>query len=146
MEVESLFHVVRAYPFSVRNVFAQENFRPTKTVPNLPSLFTKLLWGQFQALIPARADQHSLGCHKPRIPDRLVFDKLVLVLVFGVAYEKIADTTCWASTVRGRRYEWIHAVIFEQLEQTALDSNDQFVAIDSEDIVVGGIVNALRRR
>jgi hypothetical protein len=30
-------------------------------------------------------EPHPLGCHRPRIPDRVVFEKLVQVLVFGFA-------------------------------------------------------------
>jgi hypothetical protein len=50
---------------------------------------------------------HPLGCHKPRIGDRIVFDKLVGVLVFGCSYEKIVDATCLATAIRDRRDEWI---------------------------------------
>jgi hypothetical protein len=35
-----------------------------------------------------------LRCHRLRIPGRIVFDKLVQVLVFGCGYERIADQTC----------------------------------------------------
>ena len=42
-----------------------------------------------------------------RIPDRTVFEKLVEVLVFGCAYERIADASCSESTLRRRRDEWI---------------------------------------
>ncbi len=31
-------------------------------------------------LLPQRSDSHSLGCHRPRIPDRVVFEKLVPML------------------------------------------------------------------
>ncbi|PTT64797.1 hypothetical protein DBR22_13515 [Arthrobacter sp. HMWF013] len=51
------------------------------------------LWAQFEALIPPVIDTHPLGCHRPRVSDRVVFDKLVQVLVLGVMYEKIADTS-----------------------------------------------------
>jgi hypothetical protein len=34
-----------------------------------------------RALLPERVVAHPLGCHRPRIADRIVFDKLVLVLV-----------------------------------------------------------------
>jgi hypothetical protein len=51
---------------------------------------------------------HPLGCHRSRIPDRIVFDKLVQVLVFGCAYHRIADEACSATTLR-RRVEWIVA-------------------------------------
>jgi hypothetical protein len=35
--------------------------------------------------LPERKINHPLGCHKPRISDRVVFEKLVQVLVFGCA-------------------------------------------------------------
>jgi len=39
----------------------------------------------------------------PRIPDRLISDELVRVLVFGCAYHRIADDTVSATTLRRRR-------------------------------------------
>ncbi|GAA0742077.1 hypothetical protein GCM10010199_68360 [Dactylosporangium roseum] len=68
-------------------------------------------WDQFAALLPPRpaADPtHPLGCHRRRIADRIVFDKLLRVLRFGCSYEAIADTTCSASAIRNRRDEWLH--------------------------------------
>jgi transposase len=65
------------------------------------------LWVQFAALLPTRHDTHPLGCYRPRIPDRVVFDKLVQVLVVGCGYRRIADQTCSATTLRRRRDEWI---------------------------------------
>jgi hypothetical protein len=35
--------------------------------------------------------EHPLGCHQARLPDRVIFEKLVEVLVFGYAYWQIAD-------------------------------------------------------
>jgi hypothetical protein len=35
------------------------------------------LWLQVAALLPARQDTHPPGCHRPRIPDRIVFDKVI---------------------------------------------------------------------
>jgi transposase len=66
-------------------------------------------WDQFLALLPERIDTHPLRCHRLRIPDRIVFDKLLQVLVFGCGYERIADQTCSARTLRRRRDEWIAA-------------------------------------
>jgi len=51
-------------------------------VPALPSSILESLWVQVAALLPGRQDTHPLGCHRPRIPDRLVFDKLIQI--FGV--------------------------------------------------------------
>jgi transposase len=76
-------------------------------VPALPSSVIDPLWDQFAALLPEHVDTHPLGCHRPRIPDRVIFDKLVHVLVWGAAYERIADGTCSATSIRNRRDEWI---------------------------------------
>ena len=107
-------------------------------MPAVPSWAIEPLWDQFLALIPPVIDTHPLGCHRQRIPDRVVFDKLVQVLVFGVAYAKIADQTCSATTIRTRRDEWIAAGVFAQLEQLCLVAYDQIVGLDLEQITVDG--------
>jgi len=109
-------------------------------VPALPSFIINPLWDQFAALLPEPVDVHPLGCHRPRISDRVVFDKLVQVLVLGAAYAKIADSTCSATTIRRRRDEWIDAGVFEQLEQFCLDAYDQIVGLDLEDVTVDGCI------
>ncbi|WP_235432402.1 IS5 family transposase [Nostocoides japonicum] len=83
-------------------------------------------------------DTHPLGCHRPRIADRIVFDKLVQVLVLGAAYAKIADTTCSATTIRTRRDEWIAAGVFTTLEQLCLEAYDRVVGLDLEHVTVDG--------
>jgi transposase len=109
-------------------------------VPAVPSSIIDPLWHQFEALIPAVADEHPLGCHRPRVPDRIVFNKLIQVLVLGAAYEKIADTTCSATTIRRRRDEWINAGIFTELEQLCLRSYDKMIGLDLQDLVVDGCI------
>lgn len=89
-------------------------------MPAVPAFLIEPIWDQFQELLPVRECSHPLGCHRPRIPDRTVFDKLVQVLVLGCAYEKIADSNCSATTIRGRRDEWIAAGVFAELEQLCL--------------------------
>ncbi len=51
-----------------------------------PTIHHQPVWEQFSALLPERKTDHPLGCHRRRIPDRVVFEKLVEVLVFGCAY------------------------------------------------------------
>lgn len=68
-------------------------------VPALPSSVIEPLSDQVAALLTERDVVHPLGCHRPRIPDRVVFHKLVLTLVFGAAYERIADSSCSAATL-----------------------------------------------
>lgn len=105
-------------------------------MPALPSCLIDPIWDQFSALLPDSQQTHPLGCHNPRIPDRVVFDKLVQVLVFGCAYERIADRTCSATTIRRRRDEWIAVGVMEQLQKIALDSYDQMIGLDLSNIAV----------
>ena len=72
-------------------------------MPAVPSCILDPLREQFLALLPAHLDDHPLGCHRPRIGDAVVFDKLVEALVFGAGYERIADAACSATTMRRRR-------------------------------------------
>jgi hypothetical protein len=60
-------------------------------VSALPPYIIEPIWQQFAALLPERKVDHPLGCHRPRVPDRVVFEKLVEVLVFGRTYLRIAD-------------------------------------------------------
>jgi transposase len=73
-----------------------------------------------------------LGCHRPRIPDRLVFDKLIQILVFGCGYRRIADHTCSATTLGRRRDEWISAGVAEQLRRAVLGAYDQLFGLELE--------------
>jgi transposase len=109
-------------------------------VPAVPSSFIEPLWSQFHTLIPPVIDEHPLGCHRPRIQDRVVFDKLVQILVFGASYARIADSTCSATTIRTRRDEWIDAGAFERLEQLCLEAYDRIVGLDLEHLTVDGCV------
>jgi transposase len=105
-------------------------------VPAVPSSLIEPIWDQFSALLPAREVRHPLGCHRRRIPDRVVFDKLVQVLVFGCAYARIADATCSATTLRRRRDEWIAAGVMEVLHTLALAAYDRMIGLRLEDVAV----------
>ena len=46
-------------------------------MPAIPSWLLEPLWDQFAALLPDRPvydPSHPLGCHKPRIADRIIFE------------------------------------------------------------------------
>ncbi|MEO3874832.1 IS5 family transposase [Nonomuraea sp. B12E4] len=112
-------------------------------MPVLPSWLAEPLWVQFEALLPVRPlydPAHPLGCHRRRVPDRIVFDKLLQVLRFGCSYEAIADTTCSATAIRTRRDEWANLGIFAQLKQIALDACDRIVGLLLEDLAVDGCI------
>lgn len=109
-------------------------------MPAVPSSIIEPVWAQFQALIPPVIDEHPLGCHRPRIPDRVIFDKLVQVLVLGGAYAKIADSGCSATTLRHRRDEWIAAGIFTDLEQLCLGAYDRMIGLELENLTIDGCI------
>jgi transposase len=117
-------------------------------VPVLPSWLSEPLWDQFATLIPDRPTydpSHPLGCHRRRIPDRIVFDKLLQVLRFGCSYEEIADATCSATTIRDRRKEWTELGIFTQLKQIALEMYDRIVGLILSDIAIDGCITKAPR-
>lgn len=57
-------------------------------MPLVPASVIEPLWVEFATLIgadePPKYDPgHRLGCHRRRIPDRLVFDCVIAALVHG---------------------------------------------------------------
>ncbi len=112
-------------------------------MPAIPSWLLEPLWDQFAALLPPRpvyAASHPLGCHKPRIADRVIFEKLVQVLRFGCSYASIADCTCGATTIRDRRDEWIKAGAFAGLKTIARESYDRIVGLVLQELAVDGCI------
>jgi transposase len=105
-------------------------------VPALPPYIIEPIWQQFAALLPERAVDHPLGCHRPRIPDRVVFEKLVEVLVFGCAYHRIADEGCSATTLRNRRDEWIELGVIDALREVVLEAYDQLIGLELSEVAV----------
>jgi transposase len=105
-------------------------------VPALPPYLIEPIWQQLEALLPEREVSHPLGCHRPRIPDRVVFEKLVQVLVFGCAYERIADQTCSATTLRDRRDEWIELGVMDRLREMVLEIYDRFIGLEVSEMAV----------
>jgi transposase len=112
-------------------------------VPALPSWLADPLWDQFAALLPSRepfVPTHPWGCHRRRIADRIVFDKLIQVLRFGCSYQAIADTTCSATTIRDRRDEWITLGVFAELARIAREAYDRIVGLLLDDVAVDGCI------
>jgi transposase len=105
-------------------------------VPALPPYLIEPIWEQFKALLPEHESDHPLGCHRRRIPDGVVFGKLVQILVSGCAYERIADEGCSESTLRRRRDEWIGLGVTERLRHIALETYDRLIGLRLSDLAV----------
>jgi hypothetical protein len=108
-------------------------------VPALPPSALEPLW-DLADLLPHRDDAHPAGCHRPRIPDRVVFDKLIQVLVFGCGDRRIADHTCPAITLRRRRDELIALGLAEQVRLLVLTAYDRLFGLELEHLAVDGCI------
>jgi transposase len=109
-------------------------------VPALPPYIIEPIWQQFEALLPKRRTDHPLGYHRSRIPERVIFEKLVQVLVFGCAYQRIADASCSESTLRRRRDEWIELGLMERLREICLEAYDRLIGLELSEVAVDGCV------
>jgi hypothetical protein len=101
------------------------------------------LWVQFSALLPERplvSPTHPLGCHRRRIPDRVVFEHMIAALVHGSGYERIASAGCSDATIRRRLKEWAALGVGEQVHTLALQGYDRMIGLDLDDLAVDGCI------
>jgi transposase len=101
------------------------------------------MWDQFAALLPDHppvSERHPLGCHRRRIPDRVVFEHVVAALVHGSGYERIASPGCSDRTIRRRVHEWAVAGLADQLHTLVLSQYDRMIGLDLETIMVDGCI------
>jgi transposase len=100
-----------------------------------------VVWKTVEALLPAPVETHPLGCHRPRVPDRLCFRGILIRLVTGASWvdiEAILDHQVSDTTLRARRDEWIDAGVFEALKTEALAGFDRIVGLDLDDVALDG--------
>jgi DDE family transposase len=112
-------------------------------VPVLPVCLLEPLWVQLSALLPERplvSPTHPLGCHRPRIPDRVVFEHVIAALVHGSGYERIASPGCSDATIRRRLKEWAAVGVSEQVHTLALQAYDRMIGLDLDDLAVDGCI------
>jgi transposase len=112
-------------------------------VPAVPVSILEPIWDQFAALLPEHppvAPTHPLGCHRRRVPDRVVFDHVVAALVHGSGYERIASAGCSDRTIRRRVGEWARAGLMQRLHAAAVDQYDRMIGLDLEDVAVDGCI------
>src|ERR671920_2179558 len=106
------------------------------SVPAIQPYIIEPIFEQFCALLPEHETYHPLGCHRRRIPNRIVFEKLVQILVFGCAYERIADESCSESTLRRRRDELIELGVMERLREICLEAYDRLIGLKLSEVAV----------
>jgi transposase len=112
-------------------------------MPAVPVCLLEPIWQQFSVLLPSRpavAPTHPLGCHRRRVPDRVVFDHVVAALVHGSGYERIASSGCSDRTIRRRVREWADAGLAGGLHALVLEQYDRMIGLDLDDLAVDGCV------
>jgi len=79
------------------------------------------VWAATMPLLPV-PPEHALGCHRPRVPDRLCLWGLLIRLTTGSSWvdiEAILDHQVSDTTLRARRDQlrrWIHLARSEGVE------------------------------
>ena len=99
------------------------------------------IWEAIEPLLPAPDDGHPLGCHNPKISDRLCFERIMIRLVTGCSWEdaeRLAPGAVSDTTLRTRRDEWIAAGVFDQLAAEALAGYDRIIELDLSEVAVDG--------
>jgi transposase len=99
------------------------------------------VFAAIEGLLPGERDEHPLGCHRPRIPDRLCFWGILIRLTTGCSWvdaEAILDRRVSDTTLRARRDEWIAAGVFDRLKTQALHAFDRIVGLDLTEVALDG--------
>ena len=102
------------------------------------------MWAAAEPLLPRRDDGHPLGCHNPRIADRVCFEGIVVRLVTGCSWvtaERLLGDRVSDTTLRAHRDEWVDAGVFDALAAEALGAYDRIVGLDLSDASVDGSIH-----
>lgn len=103
-----------------------------------------VIWQAIEPLLAPSDDSHPLGCHNPRIPDKICFRGIVIRLVTGASWtdiEAILDFTVSDTTLRARRDEWIEADVFDQLADETLAAHDRIIELDLDNAALDGSIH-----
>ena len=102
------------------------------------------LWERVEPLIPEPVDNHPLGCHRPRVPNRDAMDAILLVLRTGMQWNALdAIGICSSSSAHRRFQEWERAGVFAEIWRQGLLAYDAAVGIDWEWLSADGAMAPL---
>jgi len=103
-----------------------------------------VLFATVEPLLPPPDETHPLGCHRPRVPDRLCFWGILVRLVTGSSWtdiEAILGHAVSDTTLRSRRDEWIAAGVFDALATEALAAYDRVIGLDLDVVALDGSIH-----
>jgi putative transposase len=96
------------------------------------------LWVKMEPLLPARK-AHPLGCHRPRVPDRVAMNAILLVLRTGMQWNVFnLSEICSSSSAYRRFAEWRDAGFFERFWCEGLLEYDRIKGIDWSWLAMNG--------
>lgn len=98
------------------------------------------VFAAIEPLLPEPPD-HPLGCHRPRIADRLCFWGILIRLTTGASWvdiEAILEHRVSDTTLRARRDEWIAAGVFDRLRDEAVAAFDRIIGLDLTEVAIDG--------
>ena len=106
-----------------------------------PEVFD-VVFSAVEPLLPEPASSHPLGCHRPRVPDRICLWDMPVRLVTGCSWVDaerlvggVSDTT-----LRTRR-EWASAGVFERLAELMLGTYHETIGLHCEELSVDGSIH-----
>lgn len=100
-----------------------------------------VIWAAIEPILPIPADDHPLGCHNPRVPDRVCFRGILIRLATGASWvdiEAIMNFEVSDTTLRARRDAWINAGVFDQLTAECLAAYDRIIELDLDVVAIDG--------
>lgn len=99
------------------------------------------VWAAVEPLLPVPDQSHPLGCHRPRISDRICFQAMLIRLVTGCSWvdaEQLVGGMVSDTTLRARRDEWEKIGVFVTLVEEALHAYDKVIGLDLTETAVDG--------
>lgn len=99
------------------------------------------IWATIEPILPPPDRSHPLGCHNPKISDKVCFRGLLIRLVTGSSWvdiEAILDFEVSDTTLRSRRDDWIDAGVFDALATEAIAAYDRVIELDLDVVALDG--------
>ncbi len=103
-----------------------------------------VIWAAVEPRLPRAPDRHPLGCHRPRVSDRLCLQGIVWRLALGcswVSVETLLDNQVSDTTLRRRRDEWVAAGVFDAVAAEALAAWDRIMGLRLPDVCIDGSIH-----
>jgi transposase len=98
------------------------------------------VWTAVAGLLPPPpVDDHPLGCHRPRIADKVCFTGILYRLALGCSWVDAGRLVgVGQATLRRRRDEWIAAGVFDALVDEAIAGYDRIRGLDLSEVSIDG--------